>query len=204
MNEAAREQARVKKEKEDFDDYEQQRIIMLQKDEEERVRIEIEEREEWERLRIYRITEWEEDDRLRKIRLARLKREQLEAEHEVIETNEKIRLCVLKEDNEKKIDALREDERVLHQEYEVSRRSELEHEREREEIYRMELLRHNQRVDEEESERLRLIKIANAEAERLRAEQYALEEVKRLRLEKLYTEEETSILMQRTGETEQE
>jgi len=89
--------------------------------------------------------------------------------------------------------------------YENRRRQELDHEREREELYRMERLRHNQRAEDEEAERLRLIKIANVEAERLIAEKTAIEEVKRLRLQNLYSGEEANRLRNKSQElSEQE
>lgn len=82
---------------------------------------------------------------------------------------EKLRLYELKDKNQQKIEELREVERRLHEEYEIKRRDELEKEREREELHRMERLRINQIAEEQEAERIRLIKLANAEAERLNA-----------------------------------
>lgn len=82
---------------------------------------------------------------------------------------EKLRLYELKDKNQQKIEELREVERRLNDEYEVKRRDELEKEREREELHRMERLRINQIAEEQEAERIRLIKLANAEAERLNA-----------------------------------
>jgi restriction endonuclease S subunit len=81
---------------------------------------------------------------------------------------EKLRLYELKDKNQQKIEELREVERRLNDEYEVKRRDELEKEREREELHRMERLRINQVAEEQEAERIRLIKLANAEAERLK------------------------------------
>ena len=80
---------------------------------------------------------------------------------------EKLRLYELRDKNQQKIEELREVERRLHEEYEIKRRDELEKEREREELHRMERLRINQVAEEQEAERIRLIKLANAEAERL-------------------------------------
>lgn len=82
---------------------------------------------------------------------------------------EKLRLYELRDKNQQKIEELREVERRLNDEYEVKRRDELEKEREREELHRMERLRINQIAEEQEAERIRLIKLANAEAERLNA-----------------------------------
>lgn len=82
---------------------------------------------------------------------------------------EKLRLYELRDKNQQKIEELREVERRLNDEYEVKRRDELEKEREREELHRMERLRINQVAEEQEAERIRLIKLANAEAERLNA-----------------------------------
>jgi restriction endonuclease S subunit len=82
---------------------------------------------------------------------------------------EKLRLYELRDKNQQKIEELREVERRLHEEYEIKRRDELEKEREREELHRMERLRINQIAEEQEAERIRLIKLANAEAERLNA-----------------------------------
>jgi len=81
---------------------------------------------------------------------------------------EKLRLYELKDKNQQKIEELREVERRLNDEYELKRRDELEKEREREELHRMERLRINQIAEEQEAERIRLIKLANAEAERLK------------------------------------
>ena len=81
---------------------------------------------------------------------------------------EKLRLYELRDKNQQKIEELREVERRLNDEYEVKRRDELEKEREREELHRMERLRINQVAEEQEAERIRLIKLANAEAERLK------------------------------------
>ena len=80
---------------------------------------------------------------------------------------EKLRLYELRDKNQQKIEELREVERRLNDEYELKKRDELEKEREREELHRMERLRINQIAEEQEAERIRLIKLANAEAERL-------------------------------------
>jgi len=90
--------------------------------EEERIRLEMLEREEIERLRLFRIAQFEEDERLRRIRLAQLRREQLETEQYLHETHEKLRLSTLKDENEQYLEQLREEEKLLHMEYEDKRR----------------------------------------------------------------------------------